>query len=103
MRGRIDCTGRSDAPLPTLQVIAIDRSTLGIAASSEITAGRTGDARPGRSREERRADNGGNMTRLPRRCIIAALALVALGPLTPAIAQSYPTRPITIIVPLAAG
>ena len=43
------------------------------------------------------------MTRLPRRCIIAALALVALHPPIGARAQSYPTRPITIIVPLAAG
>src|SRR5262249_967193 len=47
--------------------------------------------------------NGGNMLRFPGRCIIAALALMALYPLTPASAQSYPSRPITIIVPLAAG
>jgi tripartite-type tricarboxylate transporter receptor subunit TctC len=44
-----------------------------------------------------------NMTRLPRRCIIAALALITLHPPIGARAQSYPTRPITIIVPLAAG
>ncbi len=43
------------------------------------------------------------MLQICRRCITAALALMALHPLTPAAAQSYPTRPITIIVPLAAG
>jgi tripartite-type tricarboxylate transporter receptor subunit TctC len=43
------------------------------------------------------------MLRFRRRCIVTALALVAACPLTPAVAQSYPTRPITIIVPLAAG
>src|SRR5215831_20570164 len=46
---------------------------------------------------------GEEMLRLKRRCIMAALALVAACPLTPATAQSYPTRPMTIIVPLAAG
>jgi tripartite-type tricarboxylate transporter receptor subunit TctC len=50
-----------------------------------------------------RAEVGGNMPQSSRRCIIAALALMALHPPTPAAAQSYPTRPITIIVPLAAG
>jgi tripartite-type tricarboxylate transporter receptor subunit TctC len=43
------------------------------------------------------------MTRLSRRCIIAALIFVAVCPLTPATAQNYPARPITTIVPLAAG
>ena len=43
------------------------------------------------------------MLRFPRRFVFAALAFVAVYPLTPAAAQSYPTRPITIIVPLAAG
>lgn len=43
------------------------------------------------------------MPRFRRRCVVAALTLVAACPLTRAIAQTYPTRPITIIVPLAAG
>src|SRR5262245_46557976 len=43
------------------------------------------------------------MLQIRRRCIIAALALMALQAPAPAAAQSYPTRPITIIVPLAAG
>jgi tripartite-type tricarboxylate transporter receptor subunit TctC len=43
------------------------------------------------------------MTRPARRCLIGALALMTLHPPTGAIGQSYPTRPITIIVPLAAG
>src|SRR5262249_19105347 len=43
------------------------------------------------------------MLQFQTRCMIAALALVAVCPLTSAIAQSYPTRPITIIVSLAAG
>ena len=43
------------------------------------------------------------MLQIGRRCIIAALALMALHTPPPAAAQSYPTRPITIIVPLAAG
>jgi tripartite-type tricarboxylate transporter receptor subunit TctC len=52
---------------------------------------------------EKKSKREGNMLRFQRRCIIAALALGAVCPLTPAIAQSYPTRPVTIIVPLAAG
>src|SRR5215470_13177790 len=43
------------------------------------------------------------MLRFLGRCIVASLALVAAYPLTPAPAQTYPTRPVTIIVPLAAG
>jgi tripartite-type tricarboxylate transporter receptor subunit TctC len=43
------------------------------------------------------------MPQIDRRCIIAALAFMALNAPAPAAAQSYPTRPITIIVPLAAG
>jgi tripartite-type tricarboxylate transporter receptor subunit TctC len=43
------------------------------------------------------------MLQIGRRCIVAALAFVALHAPTPAAAQSYPTRPITIVVPLAAG
>jgi tripartite-type tricarboxylate transporter receptor subunit TctC len=37
------------------------------------------------------------------RCIAAALALGALAASAPAGAQGYPTRPVTIVVPLAAG
>src|SRR5262245_33120979 len=36
------------------------------------------------------------------RSTMAALALAALGA-TPAAAQSYPSKPVTLIVPLAAG
>jgi tripartite-type tricarboxylate transporter receptor subunit TctC len=43
------------------------------------------------------------MIRLLGRCTLAALALIALAPLTQAPAQSYPSKPVTIIVPLAAG
>jgi tripartite-type tricarboxylate transporter receptor subunit TctC len=43
------------------------------------------------------------MLQIGRRWIIAALAFMALHAPAPATAQSYPTRPITIIVPLAAG
>src|SRR5215510_2477142 len=48
------------------------------------------------------------MYRSLTRCTLAALALVATGslalePWTPAQSQSYPSKPVTIIVPLAAG
>lgn len=43
------------------------------------------------------------MLRFAGRCIIAVVAVMALHPPTPATAQSYPMRSITIIVPLAAG
>ncbi len=50
------------------------------------------------------------MFRLLGRCTLTALAFIATGsfalaPLTPAQAQaqSYPSKPVTIIVPLAAG
>jgi len=43
------------------------------------------------------------MLRFTGRCLIAALAIMAARPLTPAVAQPYPSRPVTIIVPLAAG
>jgi tripartite-type tricarboxylate transporter receptor subunit TctC len=43
------------------------------------------------------------MTRLSRRYIVAALAFARVYPLTPATAQTFPTRPIAVIVPLAAG
>jgi tripartite-type tricarboxylate transporter receptor subunit TctC len=43
------------------------------------------------------------MPQIGRRCIIAALALMTLHAPTPGAAQTYPARPITIIVPLAAG
>jgi len=37
------------------------------------------------------------------RCMRAALVFVALVAGAPALAQSYPTRPITIVIPIAAG
>ena len=37
------------------------------------------------------------------RWALAALALTALGAASPALGQAYPSRPITIVVPLAAG
>jgi tripartite-type tricarboxylate transporter receptor subunit TctC len=37
------------------------------------------------------------------RCTLMALALLALQPVVPASAQSYPSKPITIVVSLAAG
>ena len=37
------------------------------------------------------------------RCVRAALVFVALVSGAPALAQSYPTRPITIVIPIAAG
>jgi len=43
------------------------------------------------------------MLRFRRRYVVAALAFAAACPLTAATAQLYPARPITIIVPLAAG
>jgi tripartite-type tricarboxylate transporter receptor subunit TctC len=43
------------------------------------------------------------MLRFPGRCIVAALFLIAVCSLRPAAAQPFPTRPVTIIVPLAAG
>ncbi|MCX7932064.1 MAG: tripartite tricarboxylate transporter substrate-binding protein, partial [Rhodovarius sp.] len=39
------------------------------------------------------------MTQLPRRAVLAAPAALA----APALAQAYPTRPITMVVPFAAG
>jgi tripartite-type tricarboxylate transporter receptor subunit TctC len=43
------------------------------------------------------------MLRLLGRLTPAALALVAMQPALPAQAQTYPSKPVTIIVPLAAG
>jgi tripartite-type tricarboxylate transporter receptor subunit TctC len=43
------------------------------------------------------------MFRLLARWTLAALALVALHPWPPAQAQGYPSKPVAIIVPLAAG
>ena len=43
------------------------------------------------------------MFRLSRRCLLALLAFTVAPAHTPALAQSYPSKPITIIVPLAAG
>ena len=43
------------------------------------------------------------MFRLSGRLMLAALAFVAMPPWTSAKAQTYPSRPVTIIVPLAAG
>jgi tripartite-type tricarboxylate transporter receptor subunit TctC len=43
------------------------------------------------------------MFRLSGRLMLAALAFVAMAPWTFAKAQTYPSRPVTIIVPLAAG
>jgi tripartite-type tricarboxylate transporter receptor subunit TctC len=43
------------------------------------------------------------MPRLFARSTPAALALIALASATPAMAQSYPSKPVTIIVPLAPG
>ena len=37
------------------------------------------------------------------RCMRAALVFLALVSGAPALAQSYPTRPITIVIPIAAG
>ena len=37
------------------------------------------------------------------RWALAALVLTALGAVSPALGQAYPSRPITIVVPLAAG
>ncbi len=54
---------------------------------------RGAEAQPGRNQ----------MSRLFGRCSLAALALVALQPWTPAAAQGYPSKPVTIIVPLAPG
>ena len=39
----------------------------------------------------------------PYRCALMALALLALQPVVPVNAESYPSKPITIVVPLAAG
>ncbi|MEA2947457.1 MAG: hypothetical protein QOI40_2787, partial [Alphaproteobacteria bacterium] len=35
------------------------------------------------------------------RCVLAAIALIALAPAAPA--QDFPTRPVTLVVPLGAG
>ena len=43
------------------------------------------------------------MFRLSRRCTLALLALMVMQPGAPALAQDYPSKPVTIIVPLAAG
>ena len=41
--------------------------------------------------------------RLSRRYALGALALLLTGAQVPVQAQDYPTKPITIVVPLAAG
>jgi tripartite-type tricarboxylate transporter receptor subunit TctC len=43
------------------------------------------------------------MARLTRMLWLPALALIGVGTVAPAIAQDYPTRPITLVVPYAAG
>jgi tripartite-type tricarboxylate transporter receptor subunit TctC len=43
------------------------------------------------------------MFRLSRCCLLALLAFTVAQAHTPALAQSYPSKPVTIIVPLAAG
>ena len=43
------------------------------------------------------------MLRLSRRSLLALLALTVAPAHMPALADSYPSRPVTIIVPLAAG
>jgi tripartite-type tricarboxylate transporter receptor subunit TctC len=43
------------------------------------------------------------MIRLPRRLTLAVLALAAALPFSAANAQSYPSKPVTILVPIAAG
>ena len=43
------------------------------------------------------------MFELSRRWFLALLALIVMQPGSPALAQSYPSKPVTIIVPLAAG
>jgi tripartite-type tricarboxylate transporter receptor subunit TctC len=43
------------------------------------------------------------MARLTRMLWLPALALIGVGIAAPAIAQDYPTRPITLVVPYAAG
>ena len=43
------------------------------------------------------------MLGLSRRWILALLALMVMHPGATALAQSYPSKPVTIIVPLAAG
>jgi tripartite-type tricarboxylate transporter receptor subunit TctC len=43
------------------------------------------------------------MARLTRMLWPPALALIGVGTVAPAIAQDYPTRPITLVVPYAAG
>jgi tripartite-type tricarboxylate transporter receptor subunit TctC len=43
------------------------------------------------------------MARLTRMLWLPALALIGVGIVAPAIAQDYPTRPITLVVPYAAG
>ena len=40
---------------------------------------------------------------LSPRWMLALLALMVTQPGAPALAQSYPSKPVTIIVPLAAG
>src|SRR4051794_1552518 len=61
----------------------------------------------GRTRKNHREcgapDRGNDMFRLSRRCLLALLAFTVPPAHTPALAQSYPSRPVTIIVPLAAG
>src|SRR3954451_22888461 len=48
-------------------------------------------------------DRGNDMFRLSRRCLLALIAFTVAPAHAPALAQSYPSRPITIIVPLAPG
>jgi tripartite-type tricarboxylate transporter receptor subunit TctC len=43
------------------------------------------------------------MARLTRMLWLPALALIGVGIVAPTIAQDYPTRPITLVVPYAAG
>src|SRR5262245_50432396 len=51
----------------------------------------------------RRHSTGNAMFRVVHYCALTALALLAAAPSARAQAQSYPSKPVTIIVPLAAG
>src|SRR6185436_8702818 len=69
------------------------------ASTLRVSASLAGALAP---RHDRANDNQGGV---PMRCIrlLATSGVVALAVSTPALAQQYPSKPITVIVPFAAG
>jgi tripartite-type tricarboxylate transporter receptor subunit TctC len=73
------------------------------ATAAQNTASSSSCDEAQKSPRMRDAHEGNAMLKFSRRWFLALLALIVMQPGSPALAQSYPSKPVTIIVPLAAG